>query len=264
MEANFVKYQGAGNDFIIFDDRQGLIGPRLSESIIARLCDRRFGIGADGLMLLARAEGDYDFRMIYYNADGRESTMCGNGGRCIVHFARRVGIDRPKYRFVAIDGPHDGKILDDGNVALGMNPVRAVREMNGDLVLDTGSPHYLRFVDALEEVDVVTAGRSIRRSPAFLTEGINVNFVEPAAEELRIATYERGVEDETLACGTGVTAAAVGHLYRTGSATEKAFHVRVRARGGNLAVTGRREGDTFTDRCLIGPATYVFSGSVTI
>ena len=265
MEATFAKYQGAGNDFVIFDDREGRILPLLSETKIARLCDRRFGIGADGLMLLAGADAGFDFRMIYYNADGRESTLCGNGGRCIVDFARRVGIERTKYRFVAIDGPHDGEILADGSVALGMNPVRTVRELDGDFILDTGSPHYLRFVSSLEEVDVVATGRSIRRSAAFAREGINVNFVEAAAEDgLLIATYERGVEDETLACGTGVTAAAVGHLFRSGAETENPFHVRVRARGGDLAVTGRREGDTFTDLCLIGPATYVFSGTVTI
>ena len=265
MEAKFVKYQGAGNDFILFDDRQRTLAPLLSQSKIARLCDRRFGVGADGLMLLAGADEGFDFRMIYYNADGRESTMCGNGGRCIVHFAHRVGLDRSRYRFVAIDGPHDAAILADGTVALGMNPVRTVRQLDGDLVLDTGSPHYLRFVTSLEEVDVVTTGRSIRRSAAFAQDGINVNFVQATAEdELLIATYERGVEDETLACGTGVTAAAVGHLFRTGAQTENSFHVRVRARGGDLAVTGRREGDAFVDLCLIGPATYVFSGTVTI
>lgn len=265
MEIGFAKYQGAGNDFVIIDDRQNQLLPFLTKEVVARLCDRRFGIGADGLMLLARAEGDYDFRMIYYNADGRESTMCGNGGRCIVHFARRVGIDRPTYHFLAIDGPHDAEILPDGNVALGMNSVRAVREVDGDLVLDTGSPHYLRFVDSLDEVDVVTTGRSIRRSAAFAREGINVNFVQPTAPaELRIATYERGVEDETLACGTGVTAAAVGHLHRTGWKGMEPFRVHVGARGGNLAVTGRRDGNNYTDLCLIGPATYVFSGTVTI
>ncbi|WP_116109025.1 diaminopimelate epimerase [Lewinella sp. IMCC34191] len=262
MVIEFSKYQGAGNDFVICDDRERLLLPRLTQADIARICDRRFGVGADGLMLLAPGDGEFDFRMIYYNSDGRESTMCGNGGRCIVRFARERGIERTTYRFLAIDGPHDATILENGTVALGMQDVNTIERIGEDLILDTGSPHYLRFVPNLDEIDVPTSGRSIRRSPPFATNGINVNFVEADAEGLRIGTYERGVEDETLACGTGVTAAAIGELYRREPRGSGKFHLGVRARGGELAVTGERVGSTFQHIRLIGPATFVFSGTL--
>ncbi|PPK84237.1 diaminopimelate epimerase [Neolewinella xylanilytica] len=263
MHIDFTKYQGAGNDFILCDDRTGELSAQLTRETIERLCNRRFGIGGDGLMLLGQGAEGFDFRMIYYNSDGRESTMCGNGGRCIVRFAHQLKLIGSTCRFVAIDGPHDATILDDGQVALGMNPVSAIQEVGEqDLVLDTGSPHYVRFVPDLREIDVVTTGRAVRRSPAFADQGINVNFVESATDGLRIATYERGVEDETLACGTGVTAAAIGHLYRTDPLASGNFRVGVLARGGQLAVTGNRSGGAFTDLRLIGPATFVFSGTI--
>ncbi len=264
MKIEFEKYQGAGNDFIICDDRAEHLASALSPSVIAKLCDRRFGIGADGLMLLTPGGEDHDFRMVYYNADGRQSTMCGNGGRCIVRFARGLGINRTVYRFMAIDGEHEATIQPDGDVSLGMNPVSRIGAVGHDLELDTGSPHYLRFVPSLSEIDVVGSGRSIRRSPPYDRQGINVNFVEVTADGLEIATYERGVEDETLACGTGVTAAAVGHLYRSETSGDGPFLVQVQAKGGKLSVAGDRRGNTFTNLRLVGPATFVFHGTITI
>ena len=263
MTLDFHKYHGAGNDFILLDDRDGRLGG-LPAATVARLCDRHFGIGADGLMLLQAAPPPYDFRMEYYNADGSGSTLCGNGGRCIVRFAADLGIDREVYRFLASDGPHDATPTPAGDIALEMADVARATSVGDDLVLDTGSPHYLRFVADLTTVDVVGEGRALRQSPAYRERGINVNFVQPTAGGLDIATYERGVEDETLACGTGVTAAAIGHLLRDTTGSDGPFHVAVRARGGQLAVTGERRGAHFTDLRLIGPAAFVFRGTITI
>ncbi|MBB4077750.1 diaminopimelate epimerase [Lewinella aquimaris] len=264
MEINFRKYQGAGNDFILLDDRGGTLVDKLDRPTIARLCDRHFGIGADGLMLLRQADAEYDFEMVYFNADGGRSTMCGNGGRCIVRFAADLGIDREVYKFLAVDGPHEATVTPAGEVSLEMNDVTEIRELDGDLVLDTGSPHYLKFVDDLDDVDVVTNGRTIRQSPLFREAGINVNFVRETPEGLELATYERGVENETLACGTGVTAAVVGHLHRRGGTTDGPFRIKVRAKGGNLSVTGERYGTQYRHLRLIGPAELVFEGTFTI
>ena len=257
----FRKYEGAGNDFILLDARNDA-PPAPDQATIERWCDRHFGIGADGLMLL-RNHPDYDFEMVYYNSDGRPSSMCGNGGRCIVRFAADLGIHREEYRFMAVDGPHRARLTEDGQVALEMSDVRGIRPAGDrDVVLDTGSPHYVRFVPDLGAVDVVREGRALRNSPAFAAAGINVNFVRAAADgKLSILTYERGVEDETLACGTGVTAAAVASVHRSKALGQ--FDVRVRARGGTLRVSGVRTGpDTFTEIWLTGPATYVFRGEL--
>ena len=265
MTLSFTKYQGAGNDFVICDDRSGRLVSVLDTQTIAHICDRRFGVGADGLMLLAAAADGYDFTMDYYNSDGRRSTMCGNGGRCLVQYAADLGIVRSVYRFLAIDGPHEAEILNPGTVSLGMSDVAQIQVGDGDYVLDTGSPHFVRFVPRLNEVDVVTDARKVRYAEPYRGPGINVNFVEVDGDHLHIATYERGVEDETLACGTGVTAAAVAHLYRL-PATQRdgAFRIPVRARGGDLEVTGTRIGDRFTDLRLVGPATYVFRGEIVL
>ena len=264
METKFHKYQGAGNDFILLDDREGSLLPLLDRATIARLCDRHFGIGADGLMLLRLAVAPYDFEMVYYNSDGRPSSMCGNGGRCIVRFAAELGIQRTIYRFLAVDGPHEATLTPAGEVALGMNDVNRFTRHDGDYVLDTGSPHYLRFVSSLDAVDVVREGRAIRQSGPFAAAGINVNFVRETHDGLELATYERGVEDETLACGTGVTAAAIGLLLRSPESKDGPFHVPVRARGGQLYVTGERHGDRFTHLQLVGPAERVFTGQITV
>lgn len=262
MQLHFHKYHGAGNDFILCDNRQGQLLEILDRATIAHLCDRHFGIGADGLMLLSNATEGYDFEMDYYNADGGRGSMCGNGGRCIVRFAADLGIARNIYRFLAVDGVHEATITPAGSVALGMKDVLEIDSREGGYVLDTGSPHYLRFVDSLADIDVVAEGRAIRQSAAFRAEGINVNFVRETQEGLELATYERGVENETLACGTGVTAAAVGFLHQSPKSVDGPFHIPVRARGGDLAVTGERHGNHFRHLQLIGPAVRVFSGQI--
>ena len=264
MKLPFHKFQGAGNDFILLDDRQGNVLPLLDQDKIARLCDRHFGIGADGLMLLRLAATPYDFEMLYYNSDGRPSSMCGNGGRCIVRFAAELGIERTIYRFLAVDGPHEATLTPDGQVALGMNDVNHYTRHGEDYVLDTGSPHYLRFVAELEHLEVVNEGRAIRQSAPFAAAGINVNFVRETPAGLELATYERGVENETLACGTGVTAAAIGLLLRSPESQDGPFHIPVRARGGQLYVTGERHGDRFTHLQLVGPAERVFTGHIAL
>lgn len=259
MQLQFDKYQGTGNDFILIDNRDSTI--KLSVAQIAFLCDRRFGIGADGLMLLENAEG-YDFRMVYYNADGNESTMCGNGGRCIVAFAKKLGVIRNNASFVAIDGPHTATVNDDGTVSLQMQDVQEVLHADGYTQLNTGSPHYVVFVDDVNATDVFNTGRSIRNSERYQPKGINVNFVQRLADGgIHVRTYERGVEDETYSCGTGVTAAAIA---ASGNATG---HIRtdIKTPGGNLLVSfDKKDASHIVNVILHGPATYVYSGEIAI
>jgi len=264
---HFWKYQGAGNDFILVDQRARQWLGRKDTEQIARLCDRHFGIGADGLILL-HEHPDYDFEMVYFNADGRESSMCGNGGRCIVAFARQVGILRERYHFLAVDGPHEAVITPatdkEAWVELRMSDVSHIEKADSaeTYVLNTGSPHYVRFVPVLDGLDMVHEGRAVRYSDRFKTAGINVNLVQETAENLRIRTYERGVEGETLACGTGVTAAALAqHLHR--SLPPGNHEVALRAAGGDLRVRYRAGADgSFSDIWLCGPAAAVFSGII--
>lgn len=258
MPLDFRKYHGAGNDFILIDDRESASFPATDVDRIARLCDRHFGIGADGLILL-RKEPEYDFAMVYFNSDGRPSSMCGNGGRCIVAFAHDLGMERPEYRFLAADGPHRAKLLPDGNVALQMADVGMIEVGKDFFFLDTGSPHYVRFVSDLDQVEVVSAAREVRYGDRFRAMGTNVNFVQRTPAGLRIATYERGVEDETLACGTGVTAAALATAARERGTEPQT--ITVEARGGTLSVRFRPDADGFRDIWLIGPAEFVFSGT---
>lgn len=259
MQLHFYKYQGTGNDFVILDNRDASI--HLSREQVAFLCHRRFGIGADGLMLLNSHPG-YDFEMKYYNADGGESTMCGNGGRCLVKFAFDCGIQRSEYRFLAIDGEHLARIEDGGNVALKMNDVSSVKTENDHFILNTGSPHYVNFVQDLMQFDVVNKGRTVRYSDAFAKEGINVNFVEKTETpgSILVRTYERGVEDETFSCGTGVTAAAL-----VCQPNDEGFNkVAVQTKGGKLQVTFEKKGTGFQNIWLIGPAVKVFEGSINV
>jgi diaminopimelate epimerase len=257
MTIFFSKYQGTGNDFIILDNRQQAYS-RLSQQEIARLCDRHFGIGADGLMLLNLKEG-YDFEMRYFNADGRESSMCGNGGRCIVRFAYQLGIHKSLYRFLAIDGEHEAEIDDGSNIInLKMKDVSGIREDDGDFILNTGSPHYVKIVDDVMDYDVLKKATEIRFSEAFSKEGINVNFVEQKEpDEIVVRTYERGVEDETLSCGTGVTASAIVCYHNDVGYNE----VSVTTRGGKLVVRyDRLDDNRYTNIWLCGPAEKVFEG----
>lgn len=257
-QMHFFKYQGTGNDFIILDNRNWSFTALTTERI-RQLCDRRYGIGADGLMLLNPHAG-YDFEMKYYNADGRESTMCGNGGRCLVKFAYDQGIRKNEYHFLAIDGPHLAEIDADGNVSLKMKDVQEIDEVQGDYILDTGSPHYIKLVTDVMDLDVYHNGMDIRYSSDFAKEGINVNFVEQRRpDEIVVRTYERGVEDETLSCGTGVTASALACYHN-----ERGYNfVKVVTKGGRLTVRFDRTADeTYENVWLSGPADKVFEGTI--
>ena len=253
----FSKYHGTGNDFILIDNRDR--SARLSTEEVAMLCDRHFGIGADGLMMLEHAEG-FDFRMVYYNSDGRESTMCGNGGRCLVSFAKSLGIIEFKAEFLAIDGPHKATITQDGLISLHMNDVAGMDIHDDYIILNTGSPHYVQFVTDVNKIDVFHDGRKIRNQPEFQPDGINVNFVQLHDGKLKVRTYERGVEDETLSCGTGVTAAAIAATARF----EGIFATDIETPGGHLVVTFIKDSaKSAKDVVLTGPAVFVFSGNIT-
>ena len=261
MKISFEKYQGTGNDFVIVDNRKKEYGS-LTASHIRHICDRRFGIGGDGLMLL-NEKGGYDFEMRYYNADGREGTMCGNGGRCLVKFAYQLGIHKTVYHFIAADGPNEAEIDTDGIVSLKMQDVNRVSKFHGDYLLNTGSPHYVRMVGDVMNVDVFKKGRDIRYSKDFEQDGVNVNFVEqlPDEDKILVRTYERGVEDETWSCGTGVTAAALICYHN-----ENGFNdVGVKTLGGTLTVEFDRVDDNhYTNIWLSGPAEKVFDGTIEI
>lgn len=256
MEIQFSKYQGTGNDFVIIDNRDGNIV--LSNAQIAFLCDRKFGVGADGLILLGNATG-YDFSMAYYNKDGTEGTMCGNGGRCLVQFAFDHGIVKEKYFFIAIDGPHEISIEKNGWIHLKMSDVNAVEAGDHFFVTNTGSPHYVQLVKDIKGFDVFNEGKAIRYNERFKTDGINVNFIEFQQDHLFVRTYERGVENETYSCGTGVTAAAITtHLHKIG-----AHRVAIQTLGGELAVSfNNLGGGHFNHIWLQGPATFVYNGSI--
>lgn len=257
MKISFFKYQGAGNDFILIDNRT-MRFDGTDDSLIRFLCDRRFGVGADGLMLLENDPG-YDFRMRYFNSDGHEASMCGNGGRCIVAFAGKRNIIQNQTEFIAVDGSHKAILESDGQVNLKMKDVASIEEIAEDFFLDTGSPHYVTFTDSLEGLDIYAEGRKIRYNERFREAGTNVNFVELKNGSLTVYTYERGVENETLACGTGITAAALCAAVKTGK--EKGiFHIN--AKGGSLSVSFERKEEGFRNIWLKGPAEFVFKGSV--
>jgi len=254
----FNKYQGAGNDFIIIDNRNSISNPD-DAVLIKQLCDRRFGIGADGLILINR-KPEFDFEMVYFNADGYIGSMCGNGGRCAADFAVKSGIAGNKLRFVAADGIHDA-VSEDELIRLKMNDVNEIRSVAGNYFLNTGSPHYVVFASDLNNFDVFNEGKKIRWSEDFQPGGTNVNFVEPGNNGIYVRTFERGVEDETLSCGTGVTASAIASVL---SGHFVSSPVNVRTRGGNLKVEFNVTGNHITDIWLTGPATFVFEGKINI
>lgn len=256
MKIQFHKYQGTGNDFIVVDNRKNEIS--FSREQINFLCDRRFGIGADGLMLLQEKPG-FDFEMKYFNADGKDGSMCGNGARCMVKFVYHLGIHRDVYKFLASDGSHEAEIDIDGIVSLKMNDVRVIRKFHNDFIVDTGSPHYIKMVTGVMNLDVYKKGFEIRHSKEFEEEGINVNFVEQTddPDKIVVRTFERGVEDETLSCGTGVTAAALVCYHNENGFNE----VEVKTAGGKLTVEfDRVDDDRFENIWLCGPAEKVFEG----
>lgn len=260
MNIHFYKYQGTGNDFVILDNRDGRYND-LTKEQVKDICDRRFGIGADGLMMLNEKAG-YDFEMKYYNSDGGESSMCGNGGRCLVMFAHHAGIRKNLYHFIASDGPHEAEIDADGTVSLKMKDVNNIAEYGGDFLLDTGSPHYVKLISDVKTYDVYKKGHAIRNSEEFAEKGINVNFVQQKSDfEIIVRTYERGVEDETWSCGTGVTAAALVCYHNETGYND----VTVLTKGGKLTVEFDRISDShYTNIFLCGPAEKVYEGDIEI
>ncbi len=256
MTITFYKYQGTGNDFVIIDNRDGNIA--LTTEQVKHFCDRRFGIGADGLMLLSTLAG-YDFEMTYYNADGRESSMCGNGGRCLTRFAYDIGIHKETYHFMAVDGKHESTLGEHNWINLKMKDVDAILNHHGDFILDTGSPHYVKNVNDVMSIDVFHQGKEIRYSKDFEAAGINVNFVENNDKKIIVRTYERGVENETYSCGTGVTASALVFAHN-----DNGFNrIEVQTKGGHLAVEFDKTGEqSFKNIWLCGPAVFVFKGTL--
>jgi diaminopimelate epimerase len=257
----FYKYQGAGNDFVLIDNRGGAFDD-LSAEAIKNLCDRRFGVGADGLMLLQNHAG-YDFQMHYYNADGNIGSMCGNGGRCIVAFAKYLEVIQQETNFLAVDGPHYAKISAKGDwVDLQMIDVEEVAKDEEAFVLNTGSPHYVQEVTDLASLDVYLKGKEIRNNATYSRDGINVNFIENKGDHYFVRTFERGVEDETYACGTGVTAVAISMVKQSEQTGHHSKAIKVL--GGDLRIEFDYDGKVFSKVFLCGPAQLVFTGDIWI
>ena len=259
MKLHFYKYQGAGNDFIMVDNRN-LSFPKINTHLINKLCDRRFGIGADGLILLEPSKNE-DFTMVYFNADGNEGSMCGNGGRCIVAFAKQLGIITDRTTFNAVDGLHYATIANE-IVSLKMIDVSEIKVTDSYVFLNTGSPHHVLFSKNIAKINVKESGAKIRYGSPYFKEGSNVNFAEQISDDsFKVRTYERGVEDETLACGTGVTAVAIA---ANKSNKTIANSINLEVLGGKLEVSFIREGNSYKNVFLKGPAQFVFEGNISI
>jgi len=262
MKLNFFKYEGAGNDFILIDNRNNTFSFINDPDTIKKLCDRHFGIGADGLMVLQIKNG-FDFEMLYFNADGREGSMCGNGGRCIVAFAKHLKLINEETNFLAVDGPHYARISENADwVSLQMIDVQEIKIDGDAYVLNTGSPHYVLEVEDLASKDVYHDGKSIRYNKTYSEKGINVNFVEDLGDHYYVRTYERGVENETFACGTGVTAVSMAMAKKKGLTGKIKNFIKVP--GGDLNVNFSFDGNTYHNVFLEGPATFVFEGSINL
>ncbi|MFC2114378.1 diaminopimelate epimerase [Bacteroidota bacterium] len=257
MQIQFTKYHGAGNDFILIDDRS-LDFPEHDSGLISSMCHRRFGIGADGLILLQN-HTDFDFEMKYFNSDGFEGSMCGNGGRCIVHFARELNIISDRCHFMAMDGHHKGSFIGD-EISLTLSNVQQVRKWESQYFMDTGSPHLVLFTENIDEVNVIEQGREHRYNKSISDTGCNVNFLEIIGKNsIKIRTYERGVEDETWACGTGSVASALAYSLTSGN-SDGENSIRVQTKGGLLKVSFTQSAGLFTNVILQGFATKVFTG----
>ena len=255
MKINFTKYEGNGNDFIIIDDRK----EEFSEDnilMISKLCDRKFGIGADGLILL-RKHKVYDFQMIYFNSDGNESSMCGNGGRCLVSYALQLDIDLKTNSFLAIDGVHKFKVVDN-EIYLKMNDVKDIVVKNGYNFLNTGSPHVVQIVENVDEINVYEQGKKIRRQFQEMN-GVNVNFVSFNNDIIKCRTFERGVENETLSCGTGVVAVAL-YIFKKKKISDN--KIIVSTKGGSLSVSFKNDGNSFREIWLKGDINKIFDGLI--
>jgi diaminopimelate epimerase len=260
MQIEFYKYQGTGNDFVMIDNRSGIF-PKENVQLIAHLCDRRFGIGGDGLILLEN-DSDTDFRMVYYNSDGNQSSMCGNGGRCLVAFAKKLNLINNSCTFIATDGLHHASIAENGQVSLQMIDVPNIKITPDYVFLNTGSPHHVQMVEDLVNFNINEKGAAIRYGELYGKAGSNVNFVKQIdANTFSLRTYERGVEDETLSCGTGATASAIA-MNATGKTNSTSIHLNVE--GGKLEVSFDKKDDLFTNVFLIGPAEFVFKGEIEV
>jgi diaminopimelate epimerase len=258
MTIHFSKYHGAGNDFIIIDDRKEIFDIS-NNNLVKNLCDRRFGIGADGLMIL-RNDNLQDFRMIYFNSDGYEGTMCGNGGRCITSFASSLGLISDLTFFLASDGTHEAKI--SGNIVnLKMKDNSEINKLEDGYFVNSGSPHFVCLNENPFEVDINTIGKDIRSQHRFSPNGVNVNFISVNKNIINIATFERGVEAETLSCGTGSVASAVAVAYEKPNGI---YEFNIKAKGGNLVVKFEKNDFLYQNVWLSGPAEKVFEGKFEI
>lgn len=254
---NFYKYQGTGNDFVMIDNRQNKID-KSDLKLVAKLCDRKFGIGADGLILIEN-HPEVDFDMIYFNADGTKS-FCGNGSRCAVAFANYLGIIENKTTFNAIDGIHEATINGE-LIELKMGDVSNVEQGQDYFFIETGSPHYIQYTASVQEIDIVLTAHKVRYNERFKEKGTNVNFVQKVGETLEMRTYERGVEDETLSCGTGATAVALSGAIKHGLTSP----VAIKVQGGDLQIKFNQISDNeFDNIWLIGKGEQVYSGEMTV
>jgi diaminopimelate epimerase len=260
MQIEFYKYQGTGNDFVMIDNRSNFF-PKDNIQLIARLCDRRFGIGGDGLILLEN-DIETDFKMVYYNSDGNQSSMCGNGGRCLVAFAKKLHVIKDNTTFIATDGLHHASVAENGIVSLQMIDVPEVKITPDYVFMNTGSPHHIQLVEDLEHYNVKENGARIRYGELYGKQGSNINFVKKIDDTtFSLRTYERGVEDETLACGTGATAVAIA-MNVLGET--KASSIDLNVEGGKLVVSFDEKDGKFTNVFLKGPAEFVFKGEIEI
>ena len=257
MTIKFSKYQGTGNDFVMIDNRDKSF-EKNNNKLIEKLCDRRFGIGGDGLILLENSN-EYDFRMVYFNSDGHEGSMCGNGGRCCVAFAKQLGVISDETRFIAVDGEHEATVK-DGLVNLKMSDVSFISKTDKYYYLNTGSPHHVEFSENVSEINIKDKGAKIRYGAPYFDEGTNVNFAEKInSNTIKVRTYERGVEDETLSCGTGVTAVAISAYAEELIENNK---VNIEVEGGKLEVSFNKDSNGFKNIFLKGPATFVYDGKI--
>lgn len=263
---HFYKYQGTGNDFIMINQMETKVLDGSETALIRRLCDRRFGIGADGLILLQPRDG-YDFEMDYFNADGRRGSMCGNGARCTVAFARSLGLEQSSYYFFAPDGPHWARLSTEKEnwIEIEMSDVQEIERGQDYFFIDTGSPHYVRFEEKLDALNVEKEGRRIRYNERFAADGTNVNFASASPDlPLQVFTYERGVEAETLSCGTGVTAAAIAYTLQHKRTQGAAIKIPVETKGGPLEIRMEQREGKYSKIWLCGPAKEVFQGHLNI
>jgi diaminopimelate epimerase len=263
MQIDFVKYHATGNDFILIDNTTGKCNG-ISARKVTLLCHRRFGIGADGVILIEK-HNDWDFMMNYYNSDGKIGSFCGNGSRAAVHFSKQIGLCNEKAHFMACDGAHLAEFISANEIKVRMHEVKEYLRTGKNIIVDTGSPHFVQFVKNVDKVDVIKSGRKIRNEKRFMPSGINVNFVEEEKENsFRMRTYERGVEDETWSCGTGTVAAAIAYAILKKN-NKKNQSYKISSPGGKLKIVFERDGENvFSKIWLQGNAIPVFGGSIQV